>query len=396
MSSDPARRSRFQALGEGLFLVAAGAMLLLPMLGHLLGRQEAQSDNRALAAAPALPASWDAAAAWPRQVDRYLDDHFGFRRELVELATRLRWRVLASPPVPDIVVGRNGRLFFSPGDVPLRAVLGTCGAWWPEARTADVADSIARGLRAAQRVIPGLSILVVPTSPVLYPQELPRWIARSCAGHRPEAQEVLDRLPPDERRFLAYPRDIAAGLPAETPLVPPHNFHWDGAGVHEFVGRFAEHEMGLRRQASPSWRVAEKEADLGVYFPGVALSNRVRLPDWSGSGAHSCTACTLPPLDGVTLPNETMRLQREGQGGRLLLLGDSFIAGAADAMIGYFNDIIMINLNNAQRLSPEERRALWTHVTRGWQPDRVLMLVNDGNVDVIPRYLGLLLEAAAP
>ena len=44
---------------ERLFLLAAAAMLLLPLIGHLVGGSAAQSDNRALAAIPEFPATVD-------------------------------------------------------------------------------------------------------------------------------------------------------------------------------------------------------------------------------------------------------------------------------------------------------------------------------------------------
>lgn len=382
----PAGRHPF---GERVFLLAVAAMLLAPLLAHLLGGPAAQTDNRRLAPAPAVPRTAEALVDWPRQTEAYLDDHFGLRRRLVDLATGLRWDVLRSSPVAAVVRGRNGRIFLSEGDVPLREVLSDCGAWWAEPQVAQYARELEQGLARLQDLLPGASVLVVPTSPVLYPQDLPGWIARACAGRVPLAEDLLRRLPGELRGRIAYPRDIAATLPPAAPLVPPHNFHWIGAGVHAFLGRFAERDLHLTRLATPAWTEKVEEADLALYVPGVGLSNRVRLADWAGAGVRRCAeaACTdRPPLDGIALPSEAMRLERPGAGGRLLLIGDSFLAGAADALIGYASDIITLNLNNLPRLSREEQRLLWERVTVAWQPDRVLMVVNDGNVTAIARY----------
>lgn len=393
-----ARPAGSHPFGERAFLLAAAAMLLAPLLANILGGPAAQTDNRRLAAAPAFPRTAEALVEWPRQVDAYLDDHFGLRRELVSIAAGFRWDVLHSSPVPTILRGRNGRIFLSDGDVPLRSILSGCGAWWTEPQVAQFARELEQGLARLHALLPEASVLVVPTSPALYPQDLPGWIARACAGREPLAEDLLHRLPEELRRRIAYPRDIAATLPAATPLVPAHNFHWDGAGTHAFLGRFAERDLHLTRQASPAWAERVKVADLAIYVPGVGLSNRLRLADWAGAGVHGCTeaGCTdRAPLDGVALPLEALRLERPGGGGRMLLLGDSFLAGAADALIGYASDIIALNLNNLPRLPQEEQRILWERVTAAWRPDRVLMVVNDGNINAIARYVEVIAAAAS-
>lgn len=385
-------------LRERIFLLAAATMLLLPLFSNLLGSESVQSDNRRLAEPPAFPDSWGALVAWPHRMDAYLDDHFGLRRQLVSLSADLRWNVLKSSPVASIVRGRNGRIFLSDGDVPLRTILGNCGAWWSEDYVGLFARELAQALPKLREILPGASVLVIPTSAVLYPQDLPAWIAQACSGRRPLAEELLRRLPESLRQGISYPQDIAATLPASTPLVPMHNFHWEGMGIHTFMGRYAERNMNVTRQASPSWVERVTTADLALYVPGVGLSNPVTLADWSAAGVRSCAdaACAdRAPLNGVALSREGQRLERPGGGGRLLMLGDSFLAGAADALIGYFDDIITINLNNFPALAPDEQRRLWDRITKDWQPTQVLMLVNDGNIARIATYTRVIAEAAA-
>jgi hypothetical protein len=89
-----------------------------------------------------------------------------------------------------------------------------------------------------------------------------------------------------------------------------------------------------------------------------------------------------------------LRLQRPGSGGRMLVVGDSFVAGAADALIGYRHDIITLNLNNLPHLPPDEQRLLWERITAVWRPDRVLMVVNDGNLTDLARFVEAIASAA--
>jgi hypothetical protein len=390
-----ARSADPSSIGRLGFLLAVAAILLTPLLVQLVGGSASQSENRRLAGPPSFPRA-ETLAQWPRQVDAYLDDHFGLRPQMVGIAARLRWNLLQSSPNPVIVRGR-GRTYFSEDEVPFQTLLSTCGALWAEPQLAQFSRDLTKGLERLRDLLPAARVLVVPTAAVLYPEQLPRWMGRVCAGRIPLAEELLNRLPGGLRQGIAYPRDLTATLPDATPLVPLNNFHWQGAGIHAFLGQFAERELHLTRHASPIWADQVMESDLAVYVPGVKLSNRVRIADWTEAGVRGCTeaACTgTAPLEGVALPSEMLRLQRPGSGGRMLVVGDSFVAGAADALIGFASDVITLNLNNLPHLPPDEQRLLWERITAVWRPDRVLMVVNDGNLTALARFVEAIASAA--
>src|SRR5690348_6759707 len=109
------RRSRVHWMGQRAFLSCMAAMLLAPMISHLVNPSAEQSDNRALAAKPTMPRTLSALGEWPRQAEAYVNDHFGLRETLVRADVDVHWRILKSSPTPLIVVGRNGRIFLSDG-----------------------------------------------------------------------------------------------------------------------------------------------------------------------------------------------------------------------------------------------------------------------------------------
>lgn len=388
-----ADRGRVRFLGEAVFLFCFAAMLSTPLIWHFLDPSAAQSDNRALAKPPGFPSGLAELWQWPRRAEAYLDDHFGLRPQLVRANVNIHWHLLDSSSVSSIVVGRNGRIFFSDGEVPFRAALGNCGAWWSADYRADFVHEAEAGLTSLRRAFPNVSVLLVPTSPVLYPQDLPAWMERACAGHVPLATDILQHLPDPLREMVSYPRDVAVSLPASGPLIPKKNFHWDGRGPDLLMQSFVDGRFHMPRVIEPGWTERVVPSDLAPLLPGIELVDRISVPGWGTSGVRFCDVSVCAqraPLDGIALPLETLWAERPGAGGKLLLLSDSFGAKAAATLIEYFSDIVMINMNNVQRLSPDQRRSLWYRLNNDWRPDYVLVVVQDGNISLLSRFAKVL------
>jgi hypothetical protein len=89
------------------------ALLWLPILGHayLPSRAISESEARALQRFPALPASRGELTQFPRLLDTFLADHFGFRDPLTRANALLRYK-LSSPTNPLVLYGKDGFLFY--------------------------------------------------------------------------------------------------------------------------------------------------------------------------------------------------------------------------------------------------------------------------------------------
>jgi hypothetical protein len=96
-------------------VVAFLAALVTPGVVMLarLDAEPAQAENRELAAAPAWPASWSALRAFPAAASHYFEDHFGLRARLVRWQAELRLRALRVSASPDVILGRDGWLFYA-------------------------------------------------------------------------------------------------------------------------------------------------------------------------------------------------------------------------------------------------------------------------------------------
>lgn len=97
-------------------LVAAFlAALMTPAAVMLAGVDDgaAPVENRERAPRPARPRNWADLRAFPGAATRYFEDHFGLRARLVRWQALLRLRVLGVSASPDVIVGREGWLFYA-------------------------------------------------------------------------------------------------------------------------------------------------------------------------------------------------------------------------------------------------------------------------------------------
>jgi alginate O-acetyltransferase complex protein AlgJ len=91
------------------------AALLTPGLVMVteLDHETARGENRELADRPRRPASWPEWRAFPAAASHYFEDHFGLRARLVRWQALLRLRVFSVSASPDVIVGREGWLFYA-------------------------------------------------------------------------------------------------------------------------------------------------------------------------------------------------------------------------------------------------------------------------------------------
>lgn len=96
---------------ERLLCVAFLLTITLPLGPMLLQRQRTSTtEQRTLAPRPTFTLA--GRHSFPRQFERYFEDHFGFRQEFIQLHHLVALRLLHVSPVSDVVLGREGWLFF--------------------------------------------------------------------------------------------------------------------------------------------------------------------------------------------------------------------------------------------------------------------------------------------
>ena len=382
-----------------LFLFAAAVMVLAPATAQLTFGSTGDDDNRPLRAAPKAPASTEELIQWPRRFEAYLADHFGLRRYLIRADMFLRWNVFGESTTPLLLPGRNGRIFRADGEPRYRSVLSTCGAYGDDAWRALISASIAEALRKAAAKLPDTKVLVIPSAPALYTQDLPEWVERACRDRVPLAPDLIGRLPADLRGTVLYASGPLSALPPSVPLIPKKDFHWAGRGVRLFVQALAERDFGLKPKARAVWTEQEVPVELAFAF-GRWFMHRVEQPDWKASGIELCIGAgecfREPAFAAVDFTRGTWRLKRTNGPERLLILGDSFATAASSVLIDYFDEVVTVNLWEFTWAPDDKKDRLWQALAIDWRPTRIIVLVCDENVFHLPQYLNEVARLPAP
>ena len=170
---------------ERLLIAAFVLAIAVPLVATITTDEpeDAFEENRDPAPLPAWPNDKDTLAAWPAAFTSYYADHFAFRSPLVRAQARFRVQVLRSSPTPDVILGKNGWLFY-----------GTDGAAEDYSRQPPVHRRRARGVARHAAAHTGLApqqgidyvFAVAPDKHVIYPEFMPDGIHQGLSHSRVE------------------------------------------------------------------------------------------------------------------------------------------------------------------------------------------------------------------
>jgi len=189
-----------------LFLAVIGLVLACT---DWTGRSDSVSrlEMRPPAPMPALPHSLSALAAYPEKFGAFFADHFGLRRQMIALRSRIALKLLRKSTSPVVVVGSGGWLFYS-GDRSIENYLRQAPF-----STAEL-DEWATRLheREAWFAARGIAYLfvVAPDKQTVYPEYMPRSLEPGPGAAR--LDQLVARLAGGRAENIASGADaISAG-----------------------------------------------------------------------------------------------------------------------------------------------------------------------------------------
>jgi hypothetical protein len=212
-----------------VLIVAFLVMLALPGVGLLVGIDRSavsEAEMRTLAELPEW--SWDrtALAAWPDRFQRYFNDRFAFRNELIHVQASVLWRVFHTSSSDTVIAGKGDWLFYADDGglqdwVQAEAFTDTQLRRWQE-----TLERIRDWLKA--RDVRFLFV-IAPDKQMIYPEFMPASLGRLHQEFRAD-------------QLLAYMRahstvemlDLRPALVAARPhelLYHHYDTHWNDRGA---------------------------------------------------------------------------------------------------------------------------------------------------------------------
>jgi alginate O-acetyltransferase complex protein AlgJ len=314
------------------------------------------TEGRYLALAPKAPSSSGDWLTLPRQVDAYLQDHFGLRQVLIRTHKDIT-RPLLGLGNDSVLVGRDGRMFYL-GEETVRQ---SAGLLVRDQRVVDTADMLVRmsqELRAR-----GIRFLVAlpPNGATIYQDDLPHWAQNQ--GKTTEYDLVLAKLAAKGVPAVDL-RPAVKAARADGPVFYMHDTHWT------FRGALAAYNAIVEADSHPEWRI-EPSAALGP----MTLRKGGDLARMLGAGD-----AVSEQAENLTLPHGEKVLQSsdpfgnfietsDRAGPTILILGDSFTGGYLPPML----------LQHAHRVIWMDHKSCgfdWSEMTK-FHPDEVWWMPNE-------------------
>ena len=202
------------------------ALLVLPSLAIPIFRPAQSGAEYRVLADPPLLFDEDAGVNpdFAGEFEGWLSDHFAFRDAAVWADAQLNYRLLQTSPNVDVVVGRDGWLYYAES-VPDYTGEGRL----TDEELADISDNIAAMAEALEERGASLYVAVIPNKNTVYPQFMPsRFAAREDEGNIARLEAACAELPVTWIDLLGPLREAANA----DPLVYYRtDTHWNRYGA---------------------------------------------------------------------------------------------------------------------------------------------------------------------
>lgn len=332
-------------------------LLTVPMMVQLAELREvvSESEGRTLSPAPALPHSLQQWRALPRELDRFLADHFGLRAQLIRTHGTLRYAIRL-PADLRVIIGRDRWLFLN-GDGTIEQATGQLLREAAIAKFADHAADLQKRLRTKNT---RLLVSIPPNSSTINRSRLPAWAAVKPAVS--EYDLMMKAL--DARGVAAV--DLRPPLLAANSVHPTYrrtDTHWNQLGALVAYGAVVE---ALHQ---PGWAIDPDRVLRGFKpVPGGDLARLLAVSDdvTDEDASIDLSAYNPPPAPSIS----SIETQFESGGdlidtGRagptVLVIGDSFtrvfwqdyFSLHAGKYIWMHHELCNFNINVVERYSPD-------------------------------------------
>ncbi len=321
-----------------LICLAAALCLWLPFAGNLLGPTAGHSteENRSIAGFPQWPGSAGEWVRFPRRLEAYAEDNFGFRGAMVGAYSGLRY-VARSPVNDKVAFGRNGWLYYAAADIFEQSR----GQTYRAGGVADFVEVVVRlhDLVAARggRMI----VAMPPNRHSVATENLPRWALRFDG---PTEYDAILRLLARRGVPAIDLRPVLEAGKAVGPVYRPRNTHWTRLGALLAVNAVAA-ELGRG-----DWRIDPAGVVIGATAAHGDLAGMIGVADIAPDidtlldlSAYRPAQVETTSLDDF-LDQPSYIVETSNGGGTVLVMGDSF---SRDIMADYF--------------AAHAARYVWTH-----------------------------------
>jgi hypothetical protein len=357
-------------------------LISLPAVKHLIKEDDLKSgENRLLTQKPKFPENYQDWNLFSTSIDSYLSDQFGFRKNFISGANKVKYKLFNETNSKQITIGKNGYFYFNSHGAanPNIIIKSVCDiAPLPDKflqKTKQyfsdfVAYSESKGIHT--------NIAIIPTKSRIYPEYLPTvervWCNRNM---QTKLEEMLTSISSFK---LYYPLEKMLELKSNIQVYLPKHFHWHGKAPYILAEDMMKSLWGITPEFEVKEEIIEDQSDLRLYFKGLHFYEESVSYDYSKLGITKCVGngC-FEELKQIYQHNITYRYQNSHANNqrKLVILSDSFGSYIGANFSRGFSEVILIDINNLQ---PDEQLGFYNWVTNKLKPSHMLYLLHDGGI----------------
>ncbi len=287
-SAGPPRASLPSRAGDvavvGVFLV----LICLPLSALILGvdRGFVLEENRHLATKPELKLDQRVLAAFPGKVEAYFNDHFGFRKRLIQWLALAKVKGLSVTSTPTVILGKSGWLFFAS-----ESAVSSYRATRPF--SLEQLEQYRRLIEARRDWLAGRGarylIVIAPNKDTIYPEFMPETYNK--LNPRSRLDQLVDYMRERSSVPILDVRDELRRTKKAERVYDITDSHWNPRGAYVAYARIME----TISEWFPEARVTPRSQfrDVARNGPGGDLARMLGIPD-SFPEEH----LSMIPLDG--------------------------------------------------------------------------------------------------
>jgi len=218
-----------EKIGQLAILAVFAIGLLVPAIGMVMGRggDVVAVELRLPASLPGIPGRIEDLETFPSRMDAFLDDHFGFRSELLGLNSRLHVAMGVSS-APMFLIGKDGWFFHR-----------TMGGVLEQYRGVDrfSASELERWVRTMERNQRWLAargvrmlIAIAPNKHAIYSEYMPEWA--NVVNEEGRYEQILARLAEGSSLEMVDLHTPLRKAKRQNRVYHKYDGHWNDLGAH--------------------------------------------------------------------------------------------------------------------------------------------------------------------
>jgi len=362
-----------------LFLIILSA----PGIKSLLKQNKvAQWENRVLAKKPDFITDLSDISRYTDQVDNYLSDNFGFRKNFIETNSKIHYYLFNDAVSKQITIGENDFIFFNSHNSkkPHSIIKFICEE---KEHSKTVKQRIRKNfswfIEHYTKLGYATSIAIIPLKAKIYPENLPSREKQWCADSRVTwADENLTKINP---KSVYYPLEKLRSWKSSFPVYLPSFFHWEGHLPYRVAEDIMLNHLNITPDLSAKIEQIEVQSDLQRFLQGIELKEKSVNYSYKDHNIKKCHGkkCVkdIEQVYKKSLSFHYARTQAPFTGRKILLLTDSFGADVFKHFIRGFDEVSMINMNY---LSDQERVPFFEFIEKEIESTHILLLMNSGGI----------------